>query len=153
MSTSSKVRVLAVLFAAFGLLLAGCGGSDDDSASLTKAQLIKQGDAICRKADEQQAAAFQRELENIPDESIETQEKVVVAAELPPLQRAAEELDALGAPEGDEEQVEAIVSGMEEAVVEIEAKPIDYVEGDLGTLDEVGRLAKAYGFTDCAKAY
>ena len=53
----ASLAVLAVLVA-LAALVAGCGDGDDSdtTATLTKAEFIKQGDRICEKAEEQSEA-------------------------------------------------------------------------------------------------
>lgn len=69
---------------------------------------------------------------------------------LPPIQATAEELGELGAPEGDEEQIAAIIEGMEETVEASEEEPMSVIEGtgsgSGGPFDEVNKLAAKYGF-------
>nr|MDQ2631767.1 hypothetical protein [Actinomycetota bacterium] len=132
-----KKALLAVL-AAFALmaLVAGCGGDDSETtATITKAELIKQGDEICEKANEQsetEAEEFAEEndftLEKASEEQIE---EAVAEVLVPSLQQQAEDLEALGAPEGDEERVEEIIVSLEDAASEIEDDPSSVFEGEV----------------------
>jgi hypothetical protein len=160
MSLSNYRLALALLaFAATVALLAGCGGgSGDDSTSsgteaMTKAAFIKRADAICAKTDKTQEAALEDFFDQRPNAK-PTQalnEKVVVVVGLPAVQTEAEEIAALPVPEGDEDEIQAIVDGVEEAVEKGEADPSSLVgKGTSGPFEAVGKLAGEYGFKACA---
>lgn len=155
-------RLLAVLAAIFAVgLIAGCGSSDDstdtetveETVTLTKTEFIAQGDQICKQAEEDseaEAEEFAEEngfsLENASDEQLE---EAVAEVLIPALDRQAEEIEALGAPEGDEEQVEAILTALEDGSAEIADDPSIAFEGD--ALKEANDLAKDYGFKVCGE--
>ncbi len=67
----------------------------------------------------------------------------------PSLNQQAEEIDALGAPEGDEKKVEAILVSLEKAADEIEEDPASVFEGKV--LDKPNKLAEDYGFKVCGE--
>ncbi|HWJ42480.1 MAG TPA: hypothetical protein VNR67_03510, partial [Solirubrobacterales bacterium] len=135
---------------------AGCGGggdTTDETVTLTKAEFIEQGDAICKAGGDQsesEAEEFAEEngfdLEKGSEEQIE---EAVAEVLVPTLRQQAEELDELGAPEGDEEQVEAIVVSLEGATDEIEDEPGLVFEEEV--FDEPNELAQAYGFEVCGE--
>ena len=156
---SKRLLALAVGVLALGLVAAGCGSSDDstdtveETVTLTKAEFIKQGDQICKQAEEDsetEAEEFAEEngftLENASEEQLE---EAVAEVLIPALNRQAEEIDALGAPEGDEEQVEEILTALEDASAEVEDDPSIAFEGE--ALKEASQLAKAYGFKTCGE--
>jgi hypothetical protein len=152
----ASLLALAVL-AAFVALIAGCGGGDDttDSATvtLTKAEFIKQGDAICKEGNEENEAEAEKYAEEngftLEKASKDQLEEAVGEVLVPSLNRQAEELDGLGAPEGDEDKVEEIVVALEDATAEIEDDPSLVFEGK--TLEEPNKLADAYGFKVCGQ--
>jgi hypothetical protein len=135
-------RIATALAATFAiaLILAGCGGSDSTASSLTKAQFIKQADAICAKTDKAVLAAI--------SEAGVGERKVLIAG-LQPVQKEAEEISALGAPSGDEEAIAAIVAGIEAAVRKAENTSLPAAKGAFAKVDA---LSAKYGFDDCAKA-
>ena len=103
--------------ASLALVIGGCGGGDDETTSLTRAQFVKQGNEICKKQEDRRSKMIYKIAEEVnADPSkplpISAQETLVLKT-LPPYEEAAEELDALGAPEGDEEKVEEIVKAMD----------------------------------------
>ena len=145
---------LAALIA-LAAIAAGCGSSSDDSTdatvTLTKVEFIKQGDAICKKNNEQsekEAEEFAEEngfdLEK-PDKG--KLEEAISEVLVPSLNQQAEEIGALGAPEGDEEKVEEIVVSLEDAASEIEDDPGSVFAG--GPLKKPAKLAGEYGFKVC----
>lgn len=153
-----KLLTAAVAAAALVMLVAGCGGGDEttdetsgETVTLTKAEFIKQGDAICKKANDQseeEAEEFAEEndftLESASDEQLE---EAVAEVLVPNLKQQAEEINALGAPEGDEEQVEEITVSLEGAAEEIGDDP--KIIFDEEVLEEPGELAEDYGFKVC----
>jgi hypothetical protein len=152
----ASLLALAALLA-LAVLVAGCGGDEEttDSATvtLTKTEFIKQGDAICKEANETnetEAEEFAEEngftLEKASKDQLEEAVAEVLA---PSLNQQAEELDALGAPEGDEDKIEAIVVALEDATGEIEDDPSLVFEEK--TLEKPNQLAEAYGFKVCGQ--
>lgn len=152
-------KLIAVLAAAAAILMivAGCGGGSDsssDSASLSKAQFIKQADAICAKGDKESSKEVEAFVEeNNVDTSKPTkkqQEEVITDVVAPNVQGQVEEISDLGAPEGDEKQIEAMVDAVEEGVEEIEADPTKLIEGK-NPLGKGSKLAKEYGLKTCGE--
>ena len=153
----NKALLAAVaVLVALAALVAGCGGGDettDETVTLTKAEFIKQGDAICKEGNDQseeEAEEFAEEngftLEKASDEQLE---EAVSEVLVPSLNQQAEEIDALGAPEGDEEQIEELVSSLETAAEEIEGDPGLVFEEEV--LVEPEELAQDYGFKVCGE--
>lgn len=152
-------RLILLLAAAMALaaIAAGCGSSDDDSTevtvSLTRAEFIERGDQICKQAEEDseaEAEEFAEEndftLENASEEQLE---EAIDAVLVPALDRQVEEIEALGAPEGDEEKVEEIIVALEAASDEVAADPSRAFEGE--PLKEATELAQDYGFKVCGE--
>lgn len=151
-------RILAPLVGllAFGLVAAGCGSSDDGTdttatATITKAELIKKADAICaagNKANEEAAEEAAEEagfkLEDATDEQLRG---LIADIVVPGVREQAEEIASLGAPEGDEDQVAAVVAAVEEGVDALEADPNEALEGE--PFSEASELAGEYGFKVC----
>ena len=101
------------LAAVMALLVAGCGGGGDDStstSSLAKPAWIAKADAICQQGNQEieQAAneQFGKQNQEPTDAQIQqfTNESVV-----PSVQRQIDEIRDLGAPSGDEDQVNKIL--------------------------------------------
>lgn len=140
----------AALLAA--LVLAGCGGSSDDSSApaLTKAEFVAKGDAICERTDKRQATEFGVYVEeNGENKSKAGEEDLVTNIGLPAIRIEIEELRELGVPAGDEEEIAAILDEAEEAVEEAEEDPGKVLREADDPFREVEKLAKAYGFKEC----
>jgi hypothetical protein len=156
--TLAKSLVPIVLAAVACAALAGCGGSDSSATAstnttITKAQLIKQGDAICRKTDtiQREALAAYTKKHGEPT-AFGALGKMLAKVALPPIGTEIEELAALGAPKGDELQIEVIISGFEKALKGAEERPNTLLDSGEGEFARPDKLAGNYGFKDCAKA-
>ena len=151
----ASLAALAALVA-LAAVVTGCGGGGDTTeatVTLTKTEFIKQGDAICKKGNEEsekEAEEFAEdndfELEKASKEQLE---EAVSEVLVPSLERQTEELGELGAPEGDEDKVEAIIVSLEDATGEIEDDP-GLVFQD-GVLKKPSQLADSYGFKVCGE--
>jgi hypothetical protein len=146
---------LIALFAGVLLvaLVAGCGSSGSDD-SLTKAEFIKQADAICTKGEksiEDGAEKFAEENDvNTEKPTKAQQEEVIQQVVAPEIRQQAEEIGDLGAPSGEEDKVEAIVTSVEEGADELESKPAQLIEGK-NPLAAGSKLAKEYGLKVCGE--
>lgn len=140
------------LLAALLLLFAGCGGGDDEStSSLTRAQFLKQGNAICKKSEEEKGKALRSLVAKLdPNKPItkERKEQLVLTVILPPYEQMTEDLKGLGAPEGDEEEVEAIIKEMEKAAEKTKADPGVAVTS-VREFEDANKMATDYGLTSC----
>jgi len=154
-------RLIATLF---GVLLiaaiaAGCGSSDSTdstAAALTKAEFIKQGDAICEKGSkqiEEEAEEFAEENDiDTSNPTDEEQEEVIESVVAPSLQTQADELNELGAPSGEEDKTGAIIAALESGADELESDPgVLLKESSTGPLDEANELANEFGFKACGQ--
>jgi hypothetical protein len=152
--------VLLAGIVAAAAVIAGCGSSDDSSTdsttALTKAEFIKQGDAICEKGSKQiedEAEAFADEndvdTENPTDEQ---QEEVIETVVGPSLQTQADELGELGAPSGEEAKVTAMLEALEEGAEELESDPGALLGSDgSDPIDKANDLANEFGFKACGQ--
>jgi hypothetical protein len=161
----NRVILKALLGAvAVGCLVTGCGaesGGEDvssrqveGSAEVTKAAFVKEADAVCKKTDETQTAGLKTYVAQNPkaQSSKAGQNKMVLAVGLPPIQTEADELVKLDVPEGDEEQITAIIKGIDKAVEEGEDDPGSLLTASGGPFAAVNKLADAYGFKVCNNA-
>lgn len=130
-------------------------GADGDggSAPLSKAQFIKQGDAICQQVPTRYGKLlqeFEKEAKTEGKPKPSTAEGNLKAA-VPPLPEAAEELEDLSPPAGDEEKAEAIVAALEAAAEGLEAKPSSELSGPKSPFAEFQKLTNEYGFKVCSQ--
>lgn len=155
----SKLLTAAVAAAVLAALVAGCGGggdTTDETVTLTKAEFIKQGDAICKAGNEEIEAGFEKfaEENNLPEGKEPNQEQGVEIVEtviLPSISQQGEEIRALGAPEGDEEKVDEILTSLEDAVAEGEEEPELLFEGTTDPFGKVNQITEDYGFKVCGE--
>ena len=131
-------------------LIAGCGSSDS-SSSLTKAEFIKQGDAICEKVHKKIEDEFSVLLKkgSLKGGGGNKAVEEFTATKLTPILRSeAEELRDLGAPSGEEDAVNAILDPFEEGLEELESPSATASTNPVG-INEANTQAKKYGLKFC----
>lgn len=153
--------VLAAIIAA-ALVAGGCGSSDSqtgsgeitvETGSLSKAEFIKQADAICKTAHERVLDGYAEFIQrnDVPASGPGLEEK---AAELmdsvviPAYADEVDEISSLGAPRGDEQKVSAILEAVQRDLAKGEQQPL-YATNGTGFLGKASDLAEAYGFSVC----
>lgn len=154
-----KKTLAALAATAACLAFAGCSEDDegpdraaDDSSqvpALTKAELIEQGDAICKAGDDEIEAADSRFV----DRENPTQEEFVSAVAevvVPSLESQAAQLRELVPPAEDAETIETMLDTLEAATAQVKADPLAITQEDL--FGDANRLASDYGFTECGDA-
>ncbi len=148
--SSRRILPFVALLAA-AAFVAGCGSSDDEA--LTKAEFVKQGNQICKDGLEDRAESLSSRpglgTKLSEEEIIAKTEPLVEDGLLPVIQREAEELGDLAAPEGEEVRVDAIVESLEEAVAEGEKDIQGVMSGAPNHFEESNKLAEDYGLTEC----
>jgi len=149
----SKALLAIGMAVALAAAVAGCGGDDDSgstAAAPTKAQFVKEADAICAKGNEEISAQIKESgIDGEPSEAqlIEVVEEIVI----PETAKQGEQISELTPPEGDEETVEEITTALAEGVAEAEEDPAAVTAGGDGPFTEATDLAKAYGLTVCGQ--
>jgi hypothetical protein len=147
-----RLALLAMALLAV-LVAVGCGGSDNSASTpLTKAEFIKQADALCVKGSEEikaEAATSMKASESGKKGASQAQFTLVEEKVLfPGFQREVEEVRALGAPNGDGSQVSKILDAFEKGIEEVEEKPVTFLSGE-SPLSKPSGLADKYGFKAC----
>jgi hypothetical protein len=158
---SKPFIALLAAFAAISMIAAGCGSSDDStdstsSSSLTKAEFLKQGNAICAKGEKELNEEFEKfaEEENLSENKQPTKAQLTKATEevfLPIIKEQVEGIRELGAPSGEEEQVDEVVTAAEEALEEGEEDPASLVNEKEDPFAEANKLATDYGLVKCGE--
>jgi hypothetical protein len=150
--TSSSGHRFVLSIVLFLAVLAGCGGGGSSDAP-TKAAFIKQADAICKQADDEQTKALEEAAEKGSLEKMSSAEQLDLAVELglPPIQKEVDELGELTPPSGDESKVEAFVDSIEAATKKAEADP-SLLSAGTGPYGKADQLGKSYGFKACAES-
>ena len=142
-------KTIALLFA-LAALFAGCGDDDSgdsgDSGStetLTKAEFIEQGNAICAEGNKKLDKLFPQAPGQPGTPAFDDFAATKI---IPNIEAQVRAIDELPAPEGDEEQVDAIISAADDALAKLDEDP-SLIAGDV--FAEANRLASDYGLTVC----
>ncbi len=149
--------VCGLIIGAFVLAgLGGCGGGDgtDPTASggdqaLTKAEFLKQADAICATANRRRAAAIEAasKEQEVSFEDPGATENLIVVAVVPVLRRMSDELSGLGSPDA---KAEAIVNAYRASVQGTAEHPRKFLEKGLQSFAKARSLAGVYGLKVCS---
>jgi hypothetical protein len=151
MRSSPKGGAALVATLSLGLVFAACGSSSDDS-SPTKAQFIKQADAICTKAHNGLDKAFNQAFAGKPQPSQAELSKFATEELAPTVQGEIDDVGDLDRPSGDEDEIEAILDAAQSGVDKIKADPaVLSPQVKFDPLAENHRLAKAYGMKECSE--
>lgn len=154
--TGATLVLLATILA-----LAGCGSggstestSTESTSSPTRAEFVKQGNAICAKGEKEVAAGVEKfaKEKNFSEKKPPTGAQMEALAEevlLPTVRRQLDEIRALGIPSGDEKEVEAIFAAVEQGIEKTEEDPSAFAEGGAGPFVKANKLSREYGLTVC----
>jgi hypothetical protein len=145
-----KALWLLVLALATGLIATGCGGDDDDDDggddAPTKEEFVADANQVCEEGNTELDAAaeqvFGKDRPTAEDEGTFITETLV-----PNVQGQIDEIRDLGAPEGDEDEINGILEDAEAALSDLEANPT-FEGGD--PFADVNRRLADYGLTTCA---
>lgn len=145
--------VVAIVTALVAVGFTGCGGDDDSSstttAAISKDDFVEFGNKICAEGNKTfDAAAKSTFSGGKPTEAEMT--KFVDETAVPTIQGEIDGIRALGAPEGDEDQVNAILDAAQQGVDTISADPTAFGSGNADPFAEANKLASDYGLTECA---
>lgn len=172
---SRSIAALAACLLFSGVVLAGCGGGDDQGTttgsgttaatsgdgqavrqtSITKAELVAKANGFCTKQMRQLKAKLRQSLEGTQgSQKAAYQQKVLrqLAQDViaPAMQAEAEELRTLGAPAGDEEQVQAIAEALEAIAAEGREDPAGLV-ANAAAFTKAQALAGKYDLGSCGR--
>lgn len=152
------IRFAIVGALAAGLIAAGCGSDDNDdkqsfgtsvgsasTASLSKADFVSQANSICKTANQELDQAGQALGQNPTPEELES---FVADNVTPTIQTELDAIRALGAPTGDEQTVDAILTAADAALQQVAADPSLLTSGG-DPFAEANQLADDYGLTVC----
>lgn len=138
-------------------IVAGCGGSDDSTSSLTKAQFIATADAICKKGNAEiesgfEAFAKKNDIGENEEPSKAQQEELSETLLVPKVKNQAEEIRDLEAPSGDEGEISAMLDSLDEGVEAIEADPqAPFDSSQPNPFGPANKMAKEYGLEVCGQ--
>lgn len=124
-----------------------------EATSESKDEYVAKANALCRKRMRQisaDVASLSGDLPANADQEVALR-RLVKGVVAPSLEAEAEELRELGAPEGAEQQIEAIVRALEAAVAEARKRPKAFINRS-PALAQAQRLAREYGIDACGSA-
>jgi hypothetical protein len=104
------------------LLVAGCGGGDDDSAEaqpIDKATFAKRATSICKQASGRIAGGVSAEIKSKSTTAVDLVQKVLI----PGLETELEELRALGVPTEGKQEVQAFFKASQNVIEKAKADP------------------------------
>ena len=136
----------ACLLAAVAFGAVGCGGDDDE---LTKAEYLKQGNAICKAGNKEIDAAAEKAFSSNQRPSNAEVKKFAEDTLIPSVEGQIDDLRDLTPPSADEDQVNAILDEADTALDETKADPAIVASGQ-DPFKKANQLAKSYGLTECA---
>jgi hypothetical protein len=157
---NKRLFALFACLVPFALLAAGCGSSDNTESTattaLTKAEFLKKGNAICANGNKEINEGFESffeesNLKKNEEPSKAQKEEAAETIVIPAIRKDVESIRALGAPEGEEEQVEEILTAAEEALETLESEPAAAVSESNQAFVRVNKLSREYGLTVCGE--
>ena len=147
-----RTPLLPVLLLSLSSMLVACGGGEDSSSPepeaepLSKAEFVEQADKICADGNQEiRTAAEEFPAQPSDEEVTQFAEEVLV----PNIQQQHDDIAALGAPEGDEDAVQAILDALQEGIDVVEQDPATLLSSD-DPFGEASDLAEAYGLVECS---
>jgi hypothetical protein len=127
---------------------AGCGGGDDDK-SLSRAEYLKQGNAICKKGNAEIDAAG-RKVANGGRPTPAQIKAFATGTLIPNVEAQIKDLRALKAPKEDADKFSALYDEADAALERIKGNPaLVAADGPADPFFAVNKKASAYGLTEC----
>ena len=132
-----------------GALLAGCGGSDDNSTTtaLSQSEFVAQATAICKPVNQDIEAAAQKYLGGGRPTS-EDFEQFATAAVVPDTQKVIDGFKGLTPPSGQASAYAALIDELQAVNDQVKANPQLIAQGN--PYDHANQLAKQAGLDACA---
>lgn len=126
-------------------LLAGCGGGD---SAPTKAAFLKEGNAICKKGEEERAKMLQELTKKIGFKASQPVKEKAVTELMGTYEKTSEELAELDPPAGDEERMDEILEERENSEKKVEADPNTAMTSKV-QFEKANEVATEYGLKKC----
>ena len=146
-----KGAILALIGALAAMVVVGCGGGGGDTTALSKGEFIKQANAVCKAGENERTEIFaeaQKEIKPGDTFSKKDQAELVRTVAVEPYEKMTKGIEELGAPEGDEKQVEELLEAMKKATQKAEADPAQAIQTII-PFAEANKAADEYGLSDC----
>jgi hypothetical protein len=140
-----------------GVCVAGCGSSSstttETTAAITKAEFVTKGNAVCVKGEKAQEAEINAYIKK---NGLEKQKptkaqnvEIVETVLAPNIQSQIDGVKALGAPSGEEQQVNSALELSQQTLEKIEANP-ELAFGKENAFAAAGKQLHALGLKECA---
>jgi hypothetical protein len=136
------------------LVVAGCGSSSKSTSStatptITKAEFLKKGNAICKKGNREINQGAHKFFGKGKKPGHGAMIKFATGTLIPSVQRQISGVKALGAPKGDEAKVKEIVTTAQAALDRGKKDPNLLVSNKRDPFAKSNKLTKAYGLKAC----
>jgi hypothetical protein len=158
---TSRSKSLLIFVLALGVIASGCGGGADKDessnasatiadSSITKAEFVKQANAICKKGKTKLlSAVLSYQKKHLNEPSVNVVPNAAREVIKPELEAQVDEIRSLGAPRGDADEIEKLFTSLLSGVDEIIAKkPPTFSEAER-MLQPGGDSARRYGINQC----
>jgi hypothetical protein len=153
--TGTTTKMLLAAGLAAGLLAAGCGDDDGEDAP-TRSEYIASSNALCKESEATAEEAFGRIIGGDRPTPVKAQ-RFLKEGVIPAIRRNVAEREALTPPDGDEAEVEAMISAGEQAIAGLEQVAADREQVEAlfrGKLrdpaTEFDSLSGEYGIDQCS---
>jgi hypothetical protein len=142
--------ILAVAVAlVLGGIAAGCGSSNENSttstAAISKADFVAQANQICKQGNAEADAAGKKLGHNINQAQLQS---FVTDTLVPNIEKQVDGVEALGAPAGEEAQVQQLITVTRADIAQLKSDPSKIQDNHL--FDDSNKQANALGLTECA---
>jgi hypothetical protein len=144
--------LLGLVVVVVPLVAVGCGGDDDEDAATeapSKGEFIKQADQICAQGDKEIEQAAGDVFGQGQQPSQQEEDRFITKTVIPNVQQQVDDVRALTPPEGDEQQVAAILDSAQKGIDAVEEDPSVLTRGGGDPFAESDRLASDYGLKEC----
>jgi hypothetical protein len=143
-----RPSLLVLLVLASVAVASGCGSDSSASSSLSKKDFVERANRLCVDTEYEQLEKAQKYSSEHPKAE---EAALIKPALVPTLKKEVKELEALGSPAGDEDELEAIFAALEEGIEGAESDPASVIKPKTNPFDEANRLATSYGIGDCGR--
>jgi len=154
MNRSIRHRLLGLVSVLLVAALAGCGSDGDETtaATVSKAQFIKQADAVCDKTEGRQLKRIEEFQKRQLPPGPKAERELVAFAGVPPLAIEAEELEELPLPSSGGDEAEAFIDAFRAGVAKAEEDPASMLSEKAYPFVRATELAREFGFKVCGGA-
>jgi hypothetical protein len=150
--TAAMVTMVLALVVG-GAACSSSGGDDADAPAPTKAEFLKDANAICKTANSAiERAADEAGLneEDAPDEDAVA---FVTDTFIPSVQGQISDIRDLGFPGADKEELDKLLTEADERADEVADDAEGYVAADEDPFQDVNQRLYDYGLTECGEDY